>query len=74
MNLVINYVSHFGLANEFTTLLEKGKHGRILFVGALPYAINHAKVKLPEFKPQKAETYQYINVINDATVARVLLT
>lgn len=73
LNLVLNYLTHFWIIQEFLPLLKKSKQGRILLVGAVPLAINHSKVSLPDFKTDKQAKYKMMSVISSATAARYLL-
>ena len=71
-NFVTNYLAHYQLTSGLLQSLNKAKQGRILFVGALPFAINHSMVKLPSIESRKP--YKSFTVVQEALVARVLLT
>ncbi|MDH6364839.1 NAD(P)-dependent dehydrogenase (short-subunit alcohol dehydrogenase family) [Enterococcus sp. PF1-24] len=71
-NFVLNYLTHFWLINQLLPLLKKSAQGRILLVGAMPFAINHAKVKLPTLQT-KSNKYSQMPVVGEATVGKTLL-
>lgn len=74
LNLVLNYLTHFWIIQALLPLLKHSDQARILFVGALPFVINHAKVSLPDFDAQATSKYNAMTVTAQATAARVLLT